>query len=271
MTKINASASTRFLFIFGLIAVVFLVITNSNTASAALSLEKLTPDTSTSTIITNPEAGMTATIEPQTLSEVGFFKFITYVSQDHVGDFFTLPSGKTPQSDLYLVTTLSRTDEPLAINKPIAISLSSQGHQHQQLMFFNWLTLAFEPLVISTSTSSQVSFQIPTGQKALTFGWFGTAEQTGTASWYVHPRYPTELMAASVDYPFGTKLRVINMANNKEVIVTVKDYGPNKAVHPDRVIDLSKTAFAAIASTGAGVIKVRVLPVTTTTSVATGL
>ena len=51
--------------------------------------------------------------------------------------------------------------------------------------------------------------------------------------------------------------------------MTIKDYGPVKSIHPDRVIDLGKEAFKKIASTGAGVIKVKVEPYLIETSTAT--
>jgi len=91
-------------------------------------------------------------------------------------------------------------------------------------------------------------------------------QSLGHASWYVHPRYRKELMAASTQYPKGSKVRVTNLANNKSVIVTVKDWGPDPVKHPDRVIDLNKVAFSKIASTRAGVIDVRVEPLIESTS-----
>lgn len=80
----------------------------------------------------------------------------------------------------------------------------------------------------------------------------------GKASWYVHPRYRTVLMAASTIYPKGARVKVTNLKNNKSVIVTIKDYGPDPIRHPDRVIDLNKLAFSRIASTRSGIIDVRV-------------
>ena len=67
-------------------------------------------------------------------------------------------------------------------------------------------------------------------------------------------------MAASTDFPVGTKLKVTAINSGKQVIVTVKDYGPDKNIHPDRILDLSKTAFKVLAPVGAGVILVRVEP-----------
>jgi len=88
----------------------------------------------------------------------------------------------------------------------------------------------------------------------------------GRASWYVHPRYRQELMAASTVFPRGTKVKVTNLKNNKSVVVTIKDYGPDPIRHPDRVIDLNKVAFAKIASTRTGIINVTVEPLTAATS-----
>lgn len=103
-------------------------------------------------------------------------------------------------------------------------------------------------------------FDLPAGQTELMFAVFGDKELIGNASWYVHPKYVGELIAASTDFAMDTKLKVIAVNSGKEVIVTVKDYGPDKIIHPDRVVDLSKEAFSVLAPTGAGVIKVKVLP-----------
>jgi len=100
---------------------------------------------------------------------------------------------------------------------------------------------------------------------------------TGTASWYsteackYNPdsKCPTasgeslyalernnERFAAIYGYPFGTKLKIVNLANNRSVIASVRDRGPNKRL--GRVIDLSKSAFSDIADPGQGLINVTV-------------
>jgi len=80
----------------------------------------------------------------------------------------------------------------------------------------------------------------------------------GQASWY---KYKGGMFAASPDFPKNSKLRVYNTANNKFVDVTINDFGPERKLHPNRVIDLDKVAFKKIASTGAGIINVRVQPI----------
>ncbi len=79
----------------------------------------------------------------------------------------------------------------------------------------------------------------------------------GKASWYA---YKGGDFTASPDFPKGSRLRVINIDNNKFIDVVVNDYGPERALHPDRVVDLDKVAFAKIANLGAGIINVRVEP-----------
>jgi len=72
---------------------------------------------------------------------------------------------------------------------------------------------------------------------------------SGKASWY---NYKKGLYAASPDFPGGTRLRVYNLENKKSVDVEVNDFGPNRILHPDRVIDLEKTAFKKLASSNSG-------------------
>lgn len=79
----------------------------------------------------------------------------------------------------------------------------------------------------------------------------------GKASWY---KYKSGNFAASPDFPKGSKVRVYNVDNGKFVDVVINDYGPDRRLHPDRVIDLDKVAFQKIASLGAGIINVRVEP-----------
>lgn len=60
--------------------------------------------------------------------------------------------------------------------------------------------------------------------------------------------------AAHRTLAFGTKLKVVNPANGKSVVVTITDRGPAKK---SRELDLSKSAFLEIAeSTAVGILKV---------------
>jgi rare lipoprotein A len=63
--------------------------------------------------------------------------------------------------------------------------------------------------------------------------------------------------AAHRTFPFNTWLKVTNTENNESVTVRVNDRGPYSG---DRIIDLSKAAFEAIASLSRGVIDVTIEP-----------
>ncbi|MFI2708761.1 septal ring lytic transglycosylase RlpA family protein [Micromonospora sp. NPDC018662] len=65
---------------------------------------------------------------------------------------------------------------------------------------------------------------------------------------------PNALTAAHKTLPFNTRVRVTNPANGKSVVVRINDRGP---YIDGRCIDLSRAAFAAIASTGLGEVDVR--------------
>jgi len=90
--------------------------------------------------------------------------------------------------------------------------------------------------------------------------------ETGTASYYAmkyqhHKTASGErfnqsaFTAAHRTLPFGTRVRVTNLANHKSVVVRINDRGPYVR---GRIIDLSRAAFARIGSTADGVIRVRI-------------
>lgn len=62
------------------------------------------------------------------------------------------------------------------------------------------------------------------------------------------------LTAAHKTLPFGTKVRVTNVANGKSVVVRINDRGPFVR---GRTIDLSRGAAQAVGMLGAGVAQVR--------------
>lgn len=90
--------------------------------------------------------------------------------------------------------------------------------------------------------------------------------ETGLASYYAdkfnghatasgEPFASNKNTAAHKKLPFGTMVKVTNVTNNKSVIVRVNDRGPFVA---GRIIDISKSAAAAIGMIGAGVVKVTI-------------
>jgi rare lipoprotein A len=89
--------------------------------------------------------------------------------------------------------------------------------------------------------------------------------QTGRASWYGEPHHGRRtasgerfdmhaLTAAHPTLPFGTRLRVVNLDNDRSVEVRVNDRGPAVA---GRILDLSYAAARALRAVEAGIIRVR--------------
>lgn len=88
----------------------------------------------------------------------------------------------------------------------------------------------------------------------------------GLASWYgerFHGRRTasgepfdmSDLTAAHKTLPFGTRVRVRNVNNGREVVVRINDRGPFSA---KRVIDLSHAAASALGMLRSGVVNVQV-------------
>jgi len=63
------------------------------------------------------------------------------------------------------------------------------------------------------------------------------------------------LTAAHRSLPFGTKVRVTNLINNRSVTVKINDRGP---FIEGRIIDLTRYAFSKIGDTEQGLIKVKI-------------
>ena len=86
----------------------------------------------------------------------------------------------------------------------------------------------------------------------------------GKASYYWQPQRvasggwfnPQALTAAHKTLPFGTKVKVTNLKNNKSVVVTINDRGP---YIKGRIIDLSLAAAEIIDMKKAGVVPVSVI------------
>jgi len=89
----------------------------------------------------------------------------------------------------------------------------------------------------------------------------------GLASWYgerFHGRRTAsgepfdmrDLTAAHKTLPFGTRVRVRNVNNGREVVVRINDRGP---FSPKRVIDLSHAAASALGMLRSGVVSVQLL------------
>jgi rare lipoprotein A len=95
------------------------------------------------------------------------------------------------------------------------------------------------------------------------------ALEEGDASWYGHRFHgrrtangerfdQTALTAAHPWLPFGTRVRVQNLATGAEVEVRINDRGPFRAA---RIIDLSRAAARVLGFAVSGLARVRLWPV----------
>lgn len=101
---------------------------------------------------------------------------------------------------------------------------------------------------------------------AASWAWPGAAAagvQCGKAAWYElggttasgEAADPTGLTAAHRTLPFGTRVKVENLANGRSVVVRVNDRGPFGG---GRVIDLSRAAAEKLGYIRAGIARVKV-------------
>ncbi|MBI4437692.1 hypothetical protein HY631_01950 [Candidatus Uhrbacteria bacterium] len=179
---------------------------------------------------------------------------------------FQPPTTETqPQllGNIYLFDILNKTSYDgsdfffLEIKYPQDAQDTGTLHGRRRIYFYNGVKGAWEVLPSADNPETQsvrALIHLPYARLAI----FEDSEipEVGEASWY---GYRGCDCAASPDYPKGTTLVVTRLDDpTKSVTVEVNDYGPDRAVHPGRVIDLDKTAFAKLVSLGSGLIDVRV-------------
>lgn len=98
------------------------------------------------------------------------------------------------------------------------------------------------------------------------FAYAAPSRQEGIASYYgaeLHGHRTASgtrfnrhaLTAAHRSLPFGTRLRVVNLANGRSVVVSVNDRGPFVR---RRILDVSEAAAKQLGFVGRGYTKVRI-------------
>lgn len=178
---------------------------------------------------------------------------------------YKAPEGWQFNSDIYEYDFTQKDSytnkEPLVVE----IAFGKDTINHKQIFYFD------KNLNTWNKISSTPNYNTKTIRVNLHFSYVRLAvfdqidiAGTGKASWYNQAlfkyfNYKNGDFAASQQYAKGTKLRVKNLANDKTVIVTVNDYGPEKWT--GRIIDLDVSAFKKLAWKGLGVVNVSVEPV----------
>lgn len=174
----------------------------------------------------------------------------------------TLPSDKTLVGNIYLFDILNKTSYDgkdfffLEIKYPEQETEEVILHGRRRIHYYNKIKQQWEELPSEDNPATQSVrslIHLPYARLAI---FEESVLEVGKASWY---GYKNCDCAASPDYPKGSYVSVSSVADPaKTVTVKINDYGPDRSVHPERIIDLDKVAFKKIAPLGAGVIDVRV-------------
>lgn len=215
-------------------------------------------------VIKSPDGVLAFRVAKGTSTADVSYKLLSLIPQASIASStYVLPEKTEAASDIYFLDISTSSDWGFTPQ----ITLSYPGDNHLRNIYY-WDNISSQFIKLDAvkdlkKYSATIDVALP---GKMIFVLLRESESTGRASWYVHPKYRKELMAASTQFSRGAKVLVTNLANGKQVVVTIKDWGPDPAVHPDRVIDLGKEAFKKIASTKAGVIDVRVEPYVAPTS-----
>ncbi len=182
----------------------------------------------------------------------------TYVSAQHIDENMETPWNLDRISKIYQFEFINK--QAYNHEKPFYIQLSYErdSDNYKKVYFYDSNIGKWRPL--PTRDFPEHNFvrsliHLPFARIAV----FSNSEilSHGGASWY---QYRGGVYAASPDFPKGSKLRVFNTSNKKFVDVEINDYGPDRSIHPNRVIDLDKQAFSQIADLGEGIIDVKIQP-----------
>ena len=193
-------------------------------------------------------------------------KMLTIVEKDNISNFFTVPEGKSPATDLYFLNFTPISDDSFSIQPEATFKYEADDH-FKEVYFYDWTILDFVKLdAVRDELNKTLTVTLPKRKKIMLV-LLNESEIVGKASWYIYPKFENQLIAASRDFAIDSKVRVTNLSNNKEVIVTIKDFGPKRCADwtdreqrlmgpcQERVIDLSKSAFLQLATTtGVGII-----------------
>ena len=151
-------------------------------------------------------------------------------------------------------------------NKEVRMAQLNLGNRLALILVICQLILAFHTLPAQAEEQQSESTQ----QEQAAATKAAADGVKGTASYYAKryngrrthsgARYsPQKLTAAHPGLPMGSKVKVVNLANDQEVVVIVNDRcRKKKGEH----IDLSRAAARKLGFIGKGMAKVRIIPLT---------
>lgn len=113
---------------------------------------------------------------------------------------------------------------------------------------FKTYVLALTVFVISCGSRNSGS-----GYKSTSVSYYANkfnGKKTASGETYRH----SKMTGAHTSLSFGTRVEIVNVENDRSVIITVNDRGPLK---PSRQFDISQGAFKKIANLKEGIVKVK--------------
>jgi rare lipoprotein A len=113
-----------------------------------------------------------------------------------------------------------------------------------------------ETIIKEQNSSAVVKEQEPEGIEGKAYYYAKRYNNRRTSSGATYN--PRKLTAAHPDFPLGTRVKVVNIANNRSVVVTVND---RCRKHSFEFIDLSQAAARQLGFFGKGTARVRIIPI----------
>lgn len=119
------------------------------------------------------------------------------------------------------------------------------------------LTLQAEEISTDSTAQGPVALQAEESEGVEGIASYYAKRYNGRRTNSGHRYDPNKLTAAHPSLPHGTRVRVINLTNDKEVTVTINDRCRSRK-HP--FIDLSRAAAKQLGFLGKGITRVRIVP-----------
>jgi len=127
-------------------------------------------------------------------------------------------------------------------------------------------TWLLAPFALTLLISGCAHFAPPPAKSEAAASSKSRFSQQGKASFYAHKHHGRRtangerhdqhaMVAAHPSLPFGTRVRVTNLQNQKQVIVRINDRGPFVR---GRIIDLSRAAAEGVGMIDKGIARVRI-------------
>lgn len=257
---INKNLSYKIIFAFILISF-FIFFNGGGRAFASPSFEKLEVKESISVVLDDitikrgytfktSDKNLILTLSPDFTEKKT--DGIQVIINDLGKDLSILPSNKNFISNLYEIEIGAKN---FLKNYILDLKYFTENESARAIYLYNPYLNKWSEVNTAQINQEKETFRLKLNFPYIKFAVLEEKPLIGKASWY---KCKGGLYAASVDYPRKSFLKVTNLENNKTVVVKINDYGPDKKIHPDRIIDLDVVAFKKIANKKQGIIKVKV-------------